>query len=509
MEQKLKFIIDAQDRTKTAMKSVQGNMDKLQGKMKRIRPSLDRIAKGFVLAGAAMTVAIGVKAIKEAVKFEKAMASVATLIDTSSENMVKMGKKVKEIAQRIPKDIEDLTAALYDVRSAGISAADAMDVLETSGRLAVAGLATTQEATNLLTSAINVYGDESHDANAIAEILFKTVKFGKTTIAGLAQGFGKVAAIAKETGISIEDLSAATAVLTITGITAAESQTALKAMISNVLKPTTDATEAAERLGISFNLGALEAEGLAAMLVEIAEKAGDDKQALADLFGSVEAANAVFSLTSKKGGAALKNILDDMTESSGALDEAFQKQNATTEAQYILLKNKLNVELMDLGTKVLPFVGRAMSTLSEMIDTAQWLYGLWANKITATSGAMTQLEVKIMTYMETFKSVVRILKEIAEWAEKVTMAIPKAAMWLTEKTSGLKGMLDFQKGGVVPGAIGQPVPAIVHGGETIIPAGAGARGVTININGGTYLSEDAAEEIGDMIIDRLKTNMKL
>ena len=36
--------------------------------------------------------------------------------------------------------------------------------------------------------------------------------------------------------------------------------------------------------------------------------------------------------------------------------------------------------------------------------------------------------------------------------------------------SGIKGIFGFQEGGVVPGPIGTPQLAIVHGGETIIPA---------------------------------------
>ena len=42
--------------------------------------------------------------------------------------------------------------------------------------------------------------------------------------------------------------------------------------------------------------------------------------------------------------------------------------------------------------------------------------------------------------------------------------------------------LGFQQGGVVPGPVGAPQLAVVHGGERIIPAGAGMGSVTININ---------------------------
>lgn len=47
------------------------------------------------------------------------------------------------------------------------------------------------------------------------------------------------------------------------------------------------------------------------------------------------------------------------------------------------------------------------------------------------------------------------------------------------------GSLDgeFATGGVVPGPVGAPFRALVHGGETIIPAGARTGGVVINIHG--------------------------
>ena len=49
--------------------------------------------------------------------------------------------------------------------------------------------------------------------------------------------------------------------------------------------------------------------------------------------------------------------------------------------------------------------------------------------------------------------------------------------------------------------------------DTIIgvknPAALGAGGITVNINGGTYLSEEAALDIGDSIIERLKNNFRI
>ena len=70
----------------------------------------------------------------------------------------------------------------------------------------------------------------------------------------------------------------------------------------------------------------------------------------------------------------------------------------------------------------------------------------------------------------------------------------------------------YQEGGIVPG-IGAQL-AVVHGGETIIPKNKGigiplVRPITINITGNSFMSdEEAAEKIVDIIIERLKTQMR-
>lgn len=51
----------------------------------------------------------------------------------------------------------------------------------------------------------------------------------------------------------------------------------------------------------------------------------------------------------------------------------------------------------------------------------------------------------------------------------------------------------------------------LHQGEYILNRreSRGAKGIVVNINGGTYLSEQVAEDIGDKIISKLKTNIRL
>ena len=53
-------------------------------------------------------------------------------------------------------------------------------------------------------------------------------------------------------------------------------------------------------------------------------------------------------------------------------------------------------------------------------------------------------------------------------------------------------------------------PYLLHKGEAVIPANRNfVGGISVNIYGGTYLSEEAAEEMGDLIIKKLKRNLRI
>jgi len=68
------------------------------------------------------------------------------------------------------------------------------------------------------------------------------------------------------------------------------------------------------------------------------------------------------------------------------------------------------------------------------------------------------------------------------------------------------GLPGYASGGIVPGPVGAPVLATVHGGETIIPANESMGGVTVNISGPLFMErEDQMNQLVDKIrkgIDR-------
>lgn len=352
----LTAVIKAKDEASQVFNNVEKSSGNLMGGLLKLGAA----------AGAA-GLAIGVASVKVAADFEKSMANISTIVDTNTESMTEMGNQVLELSKKLPVTISDLTAGLYDIRSAGVAASDAMVVLEKSAMLGVTGLGTTEEAVNIATSAINAFGISGEKVPKIFDTIQVAVDVGKTTIAELAHSFGIVAGVADTAEVSFEELMAATGVLTTTGLNASVAQTQLRAAILAIQAPTADMTDLIQKMGFSSGSAMLKEIGLVNSMDKIKAAANGDIEILKKAYGSVQALGAALSLTGELG----DNFVDTLKAievGEGALDAAFKKQNETASAQYQILKNNLDAEMINLGNKILPRIIDKMPELIKLVE---------------------------------------------------------------------------------------------------------------------------------------------
>jgi TP901 family phage tail tape measure protein len=352
-------------------KQIQSELSGLGGRIADIGAKIDR-ASIFVNTGilAAQRFANVSRAILSASSdFEKGMTNVGTLIDSAAESLAQMSDEVIGVGRRTPVALSELTGALYDIRSAGIGAGEAMGVLENSAKLAVAGLGTTKEAADLVTSSINAFGLKGEAAGAVYDAIFKTVKAGKTTISQLAQGFGAVAGTVATAGIALDDYLASIAALTTTGLPAAQAHTQIRAAIAGLTRETREAKALLDALGAgSFKQLVEQSGGLVTAFERIVNATGGNDAQLIKLLGSVEAYNAVVGLAGKQNGVYLAT-LKDMRQGADALGAAFEKQNATVAAATQRLQNNVGALGIALGTALAPAI-RELADLTEAITGA-------------------------------------------------------------------------------------------------------------------------------------------
>lgn len=336
-----------------------------------------KVGIAMTAAGATITAALG-SAAWQAGTFGKSMANVATL---GVKHLSELDSGVRDLATRFGIDLNEAAGALYETISAGIPEDAAIKVLEQAARGAQAGVGTLGDALDLGTSVMNAWNIKGKDANETATQMEKimgmaaTAAFkGKTTFADMAQSIGQVAPVTAAAGVSVEEFFAALAGLTATGLPTSSAMAQLQQMISNTIKPSSEAAKLANKLGLEFNAQALASKGLAGFLDSVKQATGGNIQEMGVLFGSVEALGAAISLTGNQGDL-FKETLKGMSDAQKTLSEmsdAFVKNNPA------LAFEKLKVQLQDLsvtvGRALLPTLERLAPIVSNAIKSvADWV----------------------------------------------------------------------------------------------------------------------------------------
>lgn len=323
------------------------------------------LKKGLAALGLLSFIAVMRRAIGVTEDFAKAMAEVSTLLDDTS-SMDQLTASVKELTLQYGGDAVTNAKALYQIISAGASnAAEATKLLDTANRLAIGGVTDVATAADGLTSILNAYGKSASEANDVSDALFVAMKAGKTTIAELSQSIGRVAPVAANAGVSLEELLAAISAITKGGINTVEVVTGMRAILSNIIAPSTEAAEAAKQYGVELSAAALQAKGFQQFMREVVQNTNRNTDAIASIFGEVRALVPVLALAGEAG-EDFNDIIDDMANKAGITQQALDKMMPTrTLDRFKEAKRQL---LDELGQGIARILLPAIEKLSDHTD---------------------------------------------------------------------------------------------------------------------------------------------
>ena len=261
-------------------------------------------AVGFRTAGAALATALGpltagITAVAALTKIftnlaaqDFATARVRTLgvdVDALTPKLATLSNELSGQASQL-----ELLESSYDLASAGFAeTAEITNILKAAQLGATGGFSDLQTVTDATTSVLNAYGKSASDAGKIVDGFAQTQADGKIVVDQYAQQIGRIAPIAAGAGVSIEELNAAISAVTATGVPVESTFAGLRQVIASIQKPTKQASEVAEKLGIDFSAAAIKSKGLSGVLEEIVAKGGASADNLSQLFGSVEALTAI------------------------------------------------------------------------------------------------------------------------------------------------------------------------------------------------------------------------
>lgn len=318
----------------------------------------------------------GRAAISSATDIERSLSQVIGLAGGTVDDVEAASGRLRTLAGETGKDIGDLGDALLAIFSAGFTGEAALQVLEVSGRAAAAGLGETRDVANAVTNALGAYGADVLTAAEATDVLVNTVKEGKAEASELAPQFGRLLPVASELGISFADVGAGLAFLTRSSGDASLSATQLSGIMQKLLKPSKEGAEALAAAGFASDdlRKSLRERGLLSTLVDIRGSLEATGGSLTQVFEDAEGLTGVLSLTADSGEAAA-TVFDNLADSTGTLDTAFDAFSGTNAAKLDRASAEFSVAMERIGAVALPVLASVLGFVGDLVGVFSGLPG--------------------------------------------------------------------------------------------------------------------------------------
>ncbi len=288
-------------------------------------------------------------------EFQKGTSEVKTLLaGSSAQQLAAVDTGTRQFAADNAMLTSEVTPALYNAISAGVSQESAFDFLKSSNELAVGGVAELNDSVAVLTTITNNYKKQGLEAATAADLLFTTVKKGVTTIPELASSLGEVVPAASASGVAFKDVTAGMATLTASlgaGSTA-KATTKFRSMLDELSTTGSEVDKTFRSIaGKGFNEFIAQGGTLQGALSKLSDYADKNNVSIKELFSSVEAGGAALILGST-GAETFSQNIDAMANSAGAATEAYRTMQQTDDYLNKQLASKMESMSLNVGEEM-------------------------------------------------------------------------------------------------------------------------------------------------------------
>lgn len=327
-----------------------------------LRRSFKRIsiASAAVVAGVASADFFG-GAISQAMDLEKEVGKIQTLLDTPADKGLFSTKQIRDFSNAVGIGTKDITDSVYYALGTGIPAANVFDVVKASAKEAIAtggDLATVVQSN---VANLNAYAKTNLTASHASDVLTASLFAGGATINDLSKYISTATPIASSLGISLEQVAAAGAAGTLNGTTARRVFTGLKVAMQELNNSSKGAGKVFKKVvGEDFQTYIKRTGDLKGAFDLLTKGVGGAKN-LTNVFGAKEGATQIANL--ENNAVKYQAVLDQIKNSAGTVNKAYDIVDATTARQVQHLKTYFSNFRTSVGESLLPVVSKIVHAI--------------------------------------------------------------------------------------------------------------------------------------------------
>jgi TP901 family phage tail tape measure protein len=418
------------DALKRQTDTLSTRMAALGGQFQTAGRSISRVGSSMTRSVTLPIVGAGVAAVRTAQDFETSFAQIEGLVGVTGDDLDRLRDAAVELGPAFGASAGEAAEALFFITSAGLRGTDAIEALESSLKASASGLGDVSTIADLTTSVMNAYGSDTMDAARATDILTAAVREGKLAPEELAGSIGQVLPLASAMGVDFNEVGAAFAAMSRTGTNAATAGTQLRQILSSLLKPTAGAEQALSDMGLSSEelRQQIREEGLLSVLETLTEAFENNEQGAEDVFGNIRALSGVMDLMGANA-EDTRQIFDNMADSTGILDEAFEVVAGTSAFQMKKAMAELKLVFQELGVIILPFLKDFVAEFQKLTARFKELSPEQKEQVVRFLAIAAAIGPVLIVVGKLITSVGAIIKGV--------VALGKAMMFLTMNPIGL------------------------------------------------------------------------
>lgn len=248
-----------------AARQMQANLSGVNRVVGRLNRGINRGLRIGATAAFAATGAAVVTATRQFIEFDAAITAAGAKFkdldvtaDDYQDRLKELGQTARDVAKVTEFSATDTAGALEKMAMAGLSSELSMAILAGTTDLATAANTDLTTAVDIATDSMGAFGLMTDDAaqatinlNRISDVMAKTTTTANTSLTEMFESVKSGAAAFTAAGQNIETFSALTGVMANAGIKGSEAGTALRNVMLRLSKPTGEAADVLEQLGIT------------------------------------------------------------------------------------------------------------------------------------------------------------------------------------------------------------------------------------------------------------------
>jgi len=221
-------------------------------RLKAFAAGVKELGRSLVKVSAAVLAPVALST-KTFASFEQQMARVKALRDATGNDFAALENEARRLGEQTVFSAKEAADAMAFFALAGFDVQKILKAAAPTLDLAAAGQLQMAEAADLTAKIMAGMGVEAEDVGYSVDVLTKAMTTALTTLAQLGDAMKFVGPLAKNAGISFEEVTAAIQILSNAGIQADLAGTSIRGVLLALTNPAADAQKVMSELGISVS----------------------------------------------------------------------------------------------------------------------------------------------------------------------------------------------------------------------------------------------------------------